>query len=135
MNKSGWFAPGHPAQLVIGFVIWSVWFVAMYGGLSVACQLVPPAEQQGALTWLNAGLFMLTLVIMLLLLILAWRNARYCWALHRNTNNNAAFSEPDDQATVGVRRFIGYLGTLLYLIAAAATLAGGLPVLVFTPCS
>ncbi len=123
MNKPGWFTPEHPAQLVIGFAIWCVWFIAMYGGLSVACQLTPPAEQQGALTWLNAGLFALTLLVMVLLLWLAWRSGRYCVLAQRQAK------------TGSVTPFIGYVSTVLYLLAAIATLAGGLPVLVFTPCS
>lgn len=122
MNKPGWFTPGHPAQLVIGFALWSIWFVAMYAGLSVVCQLAPPAEQQGALTWLNAGLFGLTLLVVILLLLLAWRSARFCM-LQRS------------QAASGVSLFIGYISAVLYLLAAIATLAGGLPVLVYSPCS
>lgn len=123
MNKRGWFAPEHPAQLVMGFTIWSLWFIAIYAGLSVACQLAPPAVQQGAMTWLNAGLFVFTLLVMALLVSLAWRSARYCLSAQR------------ERKVGGVTPFIGYVSTVLYLLAAIATLAGGLPVLVFTPCS
>lgn len=123
MIRPGWFAPSHPAQLVIGLVIWSIWFIAMYAGLSVACQLAAAANQQGALTWLNASLFGLTLLVMVLLLWLSWRSGRYCVSAQRQTR------------TGSVRPFIGYVSTVLYLLAAIATLAGGLPVLVFTPCS
>ncbi|KKO49191.1 hypothetical protein VT06_08075 [Arsukibacterium sp. MJ3] len=135
MNKRGWFAPGHPAQLVIGFTIWSIWFIAMYAGLSVACQLAPPAEQQGALTWLNGALFGLTLLVVTLLLWLARRSGRYCISLAAQANDNQGNSKLNANAKGGVRRFIGFGSTMLYLIAAAATLAGGLPMLVFTPCS
>ncbi|WP_151704599.1 hypothetical protein [Nitrincola alkalilacustris] len=124
MSKLTWFAPGHPAQIVIGFVIWSIWFIAMYGGLSVACQLAPPEVEKGAFTWLNGGLIAFTLLVFALLLFLAWRSGRYCASKHK---------ESDD--AVGFERFVGYVSTVLYLIAAVATLAGGLPVLVLSPCS
>jgi hypothetical protein len=32
----------HPLQLVPGLIIWALWFIAIYGGLSVACALAPP---------------------------------------------------------------------------------------------
>ena len=136
MNKLVWFAPGHPAQLVIGFTIWSLWFIAMYAGLSVACQLNPPDMQQGPFTLLNAGLFVLTLLVTALLLFLAWRSGRYCASVHRK--DKAGVNSDDAKANhsaTSAGRFIGYISTVLYLIAAAATLAGGLPVLVYAPCS
>ncbi|WP_375056690.1 hypothetical protein [Zobellella sp. DQSA1] len=124
MSKSAWFAPGHPAQLVVGFIIWSVWFIAMYGGLSVACQRAPPEIGRGPYTWLNGGLFAFTLLVIALLLFLAWRSGRYCASLRQAS-----------EAAVALERFVGYVSTVLYLIAAVATLAGGLPVLVLSPCS
>lgn len=135
MIEARWFSPGHPAQVAIGFVIWSIWFIAMYGGLSVACQLEPPPMQQGPYTWLNGSLFALTLLVMALLLILGWRSGRYCALQAQSEKNYSNDSNRVDNASGSDRRFIGYLSTVLYLLAAVATLAGGLPVLVFTPCS
>ncbi|KGK41339.1 hypothetical protein LH51_15570 [Nitrincola sp. A-D6] len=123
-RKLSWFAPSHPAQIVMGFVIWSIWFIAMYGGLSVACQLVPPDTGQGPFTWINSGLFAFTLLVFALLVLLAWRSGRYCASQHKA-----------GEVTAGFGRFVGYVGTVLYLIAAVGTLAGGLPVLVLSPCS
>ena len=123
MIKFSWFAPGHPAQHAIGLMIWSIWFIAMYAGLSVVCQLTPPAKQQSADSWLNIGLAAFSVVVILLLLALAWRSGRYCAAQHQRNHSNA------------VNRFVGYVSTILYLAAAVATLAGGLPVLVFAPCA
>ena len=40
--------PHHPVHLILGLCVWSIWFVVLYGGLSVACQLTPPEPQQGA---------------------------------------------------------------------------------------
>lgn len=123
MSKLSWLAPSHPAQLAIGFVIWSFWFVAIYGGLSVACQLVPPEPEQGPYNGLNGSLLVLTLLVTALLLFLAWRSGRYCLA-GRKASKEAA----------GFEGFIGYVGTVLHLVAAIATLAVGLPVLVMPPC-
>ncbi|SNY43925.1 hypothetical protein SAMN06297280_0668 [Arsukibacterium tuosuense] len=123
-QKAGWSDPGHPAQLVVGLIIWSIWFIAMYAGLSVVCQLAPPATLHSPFTWLNGGLFGLTLLVVALLLLLAWRCGRYCLLQRRAKHQDA-----------GVKHFTGYVSTVLYLAAAVATLAGGLPVLVFSPCS
>ncbi|MBV2128448.1 hypothetical protein [Arsukibacterium indicum] len=123
MSRYSWFAPCHPAQLVFGLTIWSIWFVAMYAGLSVACQLAAPASEQGAVNWLNASLFLLTLLVLAVLLALAWRTWRAC------------LQQRKDKNTGGVKHFTGYVSTVLYLASAIATLAGGLPVLVFAPCS
>ena len=35
-------SPYHPIQIPIGPIIWSPWFVAMYGGQAVICKLSPP---------------------------------------------------------------------------------------------
>ncbi|MDR6982532.1 heme/copper-type cytochrome/quinol oxidase subunit 2 [Rheinheimera pacifica] len=119
MSWRRWCEPGHPAQLVLGFSIWSIWFIAMYAGLSVVCQLAAPAPADSAGNWLNYTLWGLTLVVLALLLLLAWRGWRYC----RSGQNGS-----------GTPRFIGYVSTVLYLMAALATLVGGLPVLVLPPC-
>ena len=119
MSWRRWCKPGHPAQLVLGLSIWSIWFIAMYAGLSVVCQLATPAPQDGAANWLNYALFGLTLIVITLLLLLAWRGWRYCQSVqHANRP----------------QRFIAYVSTVLYLMAALATLAGALPVLVLPPC-
>ncbi len=68
-------APFHPLQLTLGLIVWSVWFVALYGGLSVACAVAPPAATLGALTWINGLLLLLTLATTALLAY--W--AHGCW--------------------------------------------------------
>ena len=123
MTPFRWFAPGHPAQLAMGLIIWSIWFIAMYAGLSVVCHLAPPAKQQSADSWLNIGLAAFSVTVILLLVALAWRSGRYCAAQHQRQGRN------------GTYRFIGYVSTVLYLAAALATFAGGLPVLVLAPCA
>ncbi|WP_213999829.1 hypothetical protein [Arsukibacterium sp.] len=123
-QKARWSDPGHPVQLVVGLTIWSIWFIAMYGGLSVVCRFAPPATQHSPFTWLNGGLFGLTVLVVVLLLLLAWRCGRYCLRQRRAKHHDA-----------GVTQFAGYVSTVLYLAAAVATLAGGLPVLVLSPCN
>ncbi len=39
----------HPIHLAVGLTLWSVWFVAVYSGLSVACAVTPPPPEAGAL--------------------------------------------------------------------------------------
>ncbi|TVP60541.1 MAG: hypothetical protein EA349_01170 [Halomonadaceae bacterium] len=110
----------HGAHLVMGLVIWSLWFVALYGSLSVVCSLAPPAIEAGPLNWLNAGLLVITLLTTGLLGVAAWR----CWQL-----------SPDKQANnFPLGRFMGRLAAAIYLLSAVSTLAVGLPVLVLPPC-
>lgn len=105
----------HPIQMVMGFIIWSVWFVTAYGGLSVACALAPPPVIHGHMTWINALLMLLTVFTTLFLLALAYR----CWKARPTTEN---------------RRFVVWIAFAGYLAAAIATFAGGLPLLGLPPC-
>ena len=111
-------APSHPLHLVIGLMVWSLWFVALYGGLSVGCALAPPDVALGARTWLNGlllALTALTLVWLLLRMGLSWRAARGSQAGSRE-------------------RFVTTLSAALYLVAAVSTLVIGLPILGLPPC-
>lgn len=109
-------APTHPAQLVLGLTVWSIWFVAWYGGLSVACQMAPPDPGAGALTWINLSLLLITLVTLVPLLY--W--ARRCWR---------ASADASPQG-----RFIARVAAGGHLLAAGATLVMVLPTLVLPPC-
>lgn len=113
-------AAGHPAHLLLGLLVWSIWFVALYGGLSVACAVAPPPVAAGALNWINGTLLLLTLLVTALLL--AW--ARRCLAAVK----------PPAESGSGVTRFLPAMSAALYLAAAAATLAVGVPVIVLPPC-
>lgn len=112
-------APTHPLQLALGLIVWSVWFVALYGGLSVGCALAPPDAGLGARTGLNALLAALTAIAFGWLV---WQ-LRRCW--------RAARSRPDDAPS---RRFITTLSAGIYAVAAVSTLAIGIPVLSLPPC-
>lgn len=112
-------APSHPLQLALGLIVWSVWFVAVYGGLSVGCAFAPPDVALGAWTWLNGLLAVFTA------LSLAWlvRQARVCLQASRS-----------DTAGSPRARFVAQLGAGVYAVAAASTLFIGLPVLGLPPC-
>ena len=109
--------PHHPVHLILGLCVWSIWFVVLYGGLSVACQLTPPEPQQGAFNWLNALLWLSTLVVVGLLL---WA-ARVLWR-----------AAPRAEQPLG--RHIGVTSAGLYLVSAFSTLAVAMPVLFLPPC-
>lgn len=106
----------HPLHLVIGLTLWSLWFVAIYGGLSVACAVVPPAPEQGALTMINAALGVLTVVTMALLGWLAWA----CLMAARRA--------------AGPRRFVAGVAAGLYLYSSIGVLFVGLPLIGVPPC-
>lgn len=111
-----WLAPSHPAQLLLGLTIWSLWFVAIYASLSVACELAPPAPERGALTAVNAGLALLTLMAVTLLGWLAWRGL--CAG----------------RQAIGRERFIALVGGGLHLYSAAGVVFVGLPIVALPPC-
>ena len=112
--------PAHPLQLVAGLVVWSLWFITIYGGLTVACQIAPPAAEAGALNRINLMLGLLTLATLVFLL---W-NARRCWqASGRGDSEEARW-----------QRFLATLGAGLHLVSAIATLFVGIPILLMPPC-
>ncbi|MFA7505479.1 MAG: hypothetical protein WCZ28_12335 [Burkholderiaceae bacterium] len=108
------------AHLFLGLALWAVWFVAAYGGLSLACMAAAPPRDAGAFTGINLGLAVLTVGTA------AWL-AMAGVALRR-----ALMSLPADAPSR--ERFIGLVSSCLYFVAAVATLFVGLPVLVLPPC-
>ncbi|MFN2329473.1 MAG: hypothetical protein ABR612_11175 [Chromatocurvus sp.] len=113
-------SPYHPLQLVFGLTIWTLWFVVMYGVLSVACSVKPPLVTSGAGTWINVALLVASLATAGLLLNLA----RTC---RRATQIGADSDNPP-------RQFIIWLALRLHLVAAVSTIVVGLMVLFFPPC-
>jgi hypothetical protein len=112
-------APFHPLQLALGLIVWSVWFVALYGGLSVGCALAPPAVEFGAWTWLNGSLGALTALTFGWLIRQGWM----CWR-----------AGAPGRADSPSRRFITTVGAGLYAVAAVSTLVIGIQVFVLPPC-
>lgn len=109
----------HPIHLVLGLIVWSVWFVAIYGGLSVACAVAPPADQSGALNWLNALMAGVTAALFAWMALQAVR----CW--------RQALRHPADQPR---SRFMCIVSAGAYAVAAVSTLVIGLPVMGLPPC-
>jgi hypothetical protein len=111
----------HPLHLVLGLTLWFVWFCVVYGGLSVACAVAPPAPEAGSFNPVNASLMLLTILTAVLL---AWA-ARRC---RRDAQQFPAASPP------GRKRFVADASAALYALAAVSTLVVGLPLLVLPPC-
>ncbi|QNG99221.1 hypothetical protein [Pseudomonas sediminis] len=111
-------SPYNPIHIPLGLVLWSIWFVALYGGLSVGCALAPPDPAQGQWTWLNALLALFSLFTMAALLGLTWLFQR------------AARDERAGQSA----RFVARLAAGVNLIGAIATVFVALPTLSLPPC-
>lgn len=127
-------SPYHPLQLALGFIVWSVYFVAMYGGLSIVCAASPPELEGGAFTWINLILLLLTLFTGAWLLYQAHR----CWRLGRQATT-ASLGEvrercPGSGQLNEFRDFIAPLAAGINLVAGIATLAVGAPAAVLAPC-
>lgn len=108
----------HPLHLVIGFIIWSLWFIGVYGGVSLACMASATPETLTATSWINIVLMIFTLLTVAVLLILAYK----CWR------------EPVPEGAKKQHHFTLRLSAALYLSAAISTLAVGLPILALPPC-
>jgi hypothetical protein len=111
-------AATHPAHLVLGLVVWSVWFVALYGGLSVGCAVAPPDAELGPLTWINSVLLVFTLAVTTLLLYWSF----HCWRGRAAVRGDLS------------RQFIAGVGAAVHLGSAVAVLFIGLPAVVLPPC-
>ncbi|MGE8296505.1 MAG: hypothetical protein ACN6PH_13240 [Pseudomonas sp.] len=111
-------SPYNPIHIPLGLVLWSIWFVIIYGGLSVGCAVLPPAPGQGQWTWLNASLAVLSVLTVVALLGLAR-------LFHR-----AARKDDASQS----ERFVARLAAGVNLIGAIATLFVTLPTLSLPPC-
>lgn len=101
-----------PWQLVLGPVVWSLWFVAVYGGQALACRAGPPAPAIGA------GLLAFTAIV----------GAGLAWAAWRGMV--AARHAP-----AGVGRFLARTGAALHAVAALSTAFVGLPILWVPACA
>lgn len=108
--------PEHPAHLVLGLLLWCLWFVLLYAGLSVGCARLPQASAWVS-PWnvINLGLGVLTLMFLALFVLLVWRSWR---AL----------------PGAGQRHFMIWSGLLVNLLSGAATLFVVLPIVYMPPC-
>ncbi|WP_150302773.1 hypothetical protein [Pseudomonas saliphila] len=110
----------HPIQIVMGLIIWSVWFVVLYGLQGIGCNVAPPAAELGPWTWINALLLGLGVCVTLLLLFAAYR----CWKAGQDQR-----VEEDSH-----RRFIARISGGIYLFSAIAAAAVTVPVVIYPPC-
>jgi hypothetical protein len=111
-------APGHPWQLGLGLVAWSVWFVVVYGGLSVGCAVAEPMPERRQFNVINGTLLLVSLALVLWL------------ALASRTCARAARRMPGDETA----QFIAHAAAWLYAVAAVATVFVGAPMLALWPC-
>ncbi|KAA0011747.1 hypothetical protein F0A17_10485 [Billgrantia pellis] len=107
----------HPIHLVGGHTIWGIWFIAIYGGLSVACSVAPPAPGRDTLTGINVAVGVSTLATAALLVWLTWACVR-----------------ASRRAGVRRERFFGLVSAGNYLFAVGATLFVGYPAVFLPPC-
>lgn len=113
----------HPLQLLAGLSVWALWFVAVYGGLSVACSTAPAdaTAQRGVFSGINLLLAGLTLAT-------AGGLAWAAFACARTA------SRIDSAAEGGLAPFIARCASALYGVAALSTLFVGFPLLLLWPC-
>lgn len=111
----------HPLQLLLGLGIWAIWFLAVYGGLSVACSAAPPATARGVFSGINAVLLACTIATA----------AGLTWAAFACARAARRIGQAGDD---GLRRFIAASASTLHAIAAISTLFVGLPLLFLWPC-
>lgn len=109
----------NPIHIASGLTIWSLWFVALYGGQGVGCSVAPPPLEDGPWTWLNLALGLLSLLAAGLLLGLAY-------LFHRATGR-PNLSERE--------RFVTSVSAAGHLIAAIAVVFIALPILALPPCA
>lgn len=119
MSRLNW---NHPVHLVLGLVIWSVWFVVVYTGFSLGCQLLSPADEQGPFNAVTAATLAGGVLVALVLL---WA-ARGCWQAARSSSEQDTDNEP--QAAVAS------VAAGLYLLSAFSALAIVLPGVAMVPC-
>ncbi|MDX5410540.1 MAG: hypothetical protein LPJ94_09995 [Thauera sp.] len=108
----------HPVHIPLGLTLWSVWFVALYGGTAMACARFapPPGAGPGAI---NVGFLLFTLLTALLPAYYAVR----CWRAARRS----AERPPQE-------RFAARVGAAMHVVAVVAIVFVGLPLLGLPPC-
>ncbi|WP_213478652.1 hypothetical protein [Marinobacter lipolyticus] len=110
-----------PVHLVLGPVIWSAWFVLLYGGLSVACEFAPPDPEQGAGTPINVVMIASAVLLAVGLVYLSYRCTH---------GGSAPLTGTHDPA----RSFIRGMSSSMYVVSAAGIIALTIPSLVLPPC-
>lgn len=109
-----------------GFIVWSIYFVAVYAGLSIGCVAGWDRTAVLGMNALQLILALLTLTALLLTAGYGWQNLKAA--------RRAAFSGsvPPERAH---RRFIASLAAALAGLALISTVWVGAPILVLAPCA
>lgn len=106
----------HPLHFVIGLTLWSAWFVTVYGGHAVACEVMPPDPEQGVFTLVNALLLMVSLAAVALLAALTVG----CYRMSKHHT--------------GRLRFNARVSAGLYLFSTFGVLFAAMPIIGIPPC-
>ncbi|MGM0570526.1 hypothetical protein [Marinobacter sp.] len=75
MTRRGFWQ--HPASLLLGPVVWSIWFVVLYAVLSLACLqgwLVNGGDHPAAINLVLAGVGLLVAMVLMAAAWTAWRS-------------------------------------------------------------
>lgn len=127
-------SPYHPLQLAWGLLIWSVYFIVMYGGLSVACSTAPPQADEGPFTWVNFALLLLTLLTSALLLYQAHRCRRISRQSPSAPASEVDLRDAGSDQLENFREFIATMAIGVNFFAGVVTLLVGAPVAMLAPC-
>ena len=106
----------HPLHFVIGLTLWSAWFVTVYGGHAVACEVIPPDPEQGVFTLVSVLLFVVSLAAVGLLAMLTVG----CYRMGKRHE--------------GRLRFNARVSAGLYLFSTLGVLFAAMPILGIPPC-
>lgn len=106
----------HPVHLILGLTIWAVFFVVVYGGMSVGCELSAARDSSTPFNVINGFVLAVTVVFTVPLAWLAWQCHKATPAAPHN------------------RRFLARMSTILYAVSALATFLVGLPGVIYPPC-
>lgn len=106
----------HPIHFIIGLTLWSGWFVTVYGGHALACEVMLPEPEQGVFTLINAMLLVVSLLATGLLAMLTWA----CWRIAKRHQ--------------GRLRFNAMLSTGVYLFSTLGVVFAAMPIIGIPPC-
>lgn len=109
----------NPAHIVTGLSIWSLWFIALYGGQGAGCSVAPPPLEDGPWTWLNLALGLLSVLTASLLLVLARVFQQAARRPHRSDRE----------------RFVASVSAAGNLIGAICVVFIALPLMALPPCA
>ncbi|KTD13241.1 hypothetical protein [Legionella jamestowniensis] len=107
----------HPIQMILGLVIWSIWFILMYSFLSIGCSVVFSGITRSGI---NIILFCCTWVTLIILVYLTY----HCWKTHKSLADKCST----------VTAFVLWISFGGYVTAVIATFSIGVMVLFFPPC-